>query len=206
MPARTMPGPTAAANRRSIRRAVLEERVLAGLKHRLMAPEAAAEAIRAYAEETNRLNRERRASGAGDRKELAAIEKKIAAMIAAIEDGGYVRGMSDRLRELEARQDELAEQLSSVPAALPDVHPNTAEMYRLKVARLAEALKHPEDRDEATTAIRGLIERIVLTPGDRWGRGARHAARRPRHHPRMDREGRREEQGRNLAARNVGLG
>ena len=46
-------------NRRSIRRVVLEERVLAGLKHRLMAPEAAAEAIRAYAEETNRLNRER---------------------------------------------------------------------------------------------------------------------------------------------------
>ena len=50
-------------NRRGIRRAVLEERVLAGLRDRLMAPEAAAEAMRAYAEETNRLNRERRASG-----------------------------------------------------------------------------------------------------------------------------------------------
>ena len=156
-------------NRRSIRRAVLEERVLAGLKHRLMAPEAAAEAMRAYAEENNRLSRERRASGAGDRKELAAIEKKIAAMIAAIEDGGYVRGMSDRLRELEARQDELAERLASAPAELPDVHPNVAEIYRLKVARLAEALNHPEDRDEAATAIRGLIERIVLSPGERWG-------------------------------------
>ena len=56
--------------------------MLAGLKHRLMAPEAAVEAIQAYAEETNRLNRERRASGARDRKELAAIEKKIATMIA----------------------------------------------------------------------------------------------------------------------------
>ena len=57
-----------------IRRAVLEERVLAGLKHRLMAPEAAPEAMRVYVEETNRLNRERRASGAGDKTELAAIE------------------------------------------------------------------------------------------------------------------------------------
>ncbi len=156
-------------NRRSIRRAVLEERVLAGLKHRLMAPEAAAEAIRAYAEETNRLNRERRASGAGDRKELAAVEKKIATMIAAIEDGGYVRGMSDRLRELEARQDELAERLASAPADFPDIHPNVAGIYRRKVARLADALKHPEDRDEAATAIRGLIERIVLSPGEKWG-------------------------------------
>ena len=63
----------------------------------------------AYAEETNRLNRERRASGAADRRELAGVEKKIATMIAVIEDGGYVRGMMDRLRELEARQDELRE-------------------------------------------------------------------------------------------------
>ena len=69
-----------------------------------MAPEAAAEAMRAYAEETNRINRERRASGAGDRKKLARVEKKIAAMIAVIEDGGYVLGMMDRLRELEARR------------------------------------------------------------------------------------------------------
>ena len=156
-------------NRRSVRRAVLEERVLAGLKHRLMAPEAAAEAIRAHAEETNRLNRERRASGAGDRKELAEIEKKIATMIAAIEDGGYVRGMSDRLRELETRQDELAERLAAAPADLPDIHPNIAGIYRRKVARLADALNHPDDRDEAATAIRGLIARIVLSPGEKWG-------------------------------------
>ena len=78
----------ACSNGRGIRRSVIEERVLSGLKHRLMAPEAAAEAMRAYAEETNRINRERRASGASDRKELAGVEKKIAAMIAVIEDGG----------------------------------------------------------------------------------------------------------------------
>ena len=47
-------------NSRTIRRPVLEQRLLAGLKDRLMAPEVAAEAMRAYAEETNRLNRERR--------------------------------------------------------------------------------------------------------------------------------------------------
>ena len=44
-----------------------------------------------------------------------------------------------------------------------------AEIYRRKVARLAEALERPEDRDEASSAIRGLIERIVLTPGEKWG-------------------------------------
>jgi site-specific DNA recombinase len=51
------------ANTRTIARVDLEQRVLAGLKDRMMAPEMAAEAMRAYAEETNRLNRERRAGG-----------------------------------------------------------------------------------------------------------------------------------------------
>ena len=107
--------------------------------------------------------------GASDRRELVAIGKKIASMISAIEDGGYVRGMSDRLRELEARQDELTALLAAVPADLPDIHPNVAAAYRRKVERLAEALKRPDERAEAADAIRGLIERIVLTPGEKWG-------------------------------------
>ena len=48
-----------------------EERVPADLKERLTAREVAAEAMKACAEETIRLNRERRASGATDRNELA---------------------------------------------------------------------------------------------------------------------------------------
>ena len=74
----------------------------------------------------------------------------------------------DRLRELEARPDELNERLAAAPADLPDIHPNIADVYRRKVARLAEALDHPEDRDAAAAAIRGLIERIVLTPSAKW--------------------------------------
>ena len=157
------------SNSRTIRRDEIEERVMAGLREKLMEPEAAAEAMKAYAEETNRLNRERRASGATDRKELADIEKKIATMLDVIEDGGYARGMMDRMRELEARQDEIAERLSSAPVDLPDIHPNIAIVYRRKVERLAEALADPRDRDEAADAIRGLIERIVLTPGEKRG-------------------------------------
>ena len=157
------------ANGRGIRRTVIEERVLSGFKHRLMAPEAAAEAMRAWAEETNRLNRERRASGESDRRELAEVRKKTAAMIAVIEDGGYVKGMVDRLRELEAREDALTERLAAVPVDLPDVHPRVAEIYRRKVERLADALDRPAEHDEAAAAIRGLIERIVLTPSASWG-------------------------------------
>ena len=57
----------ACSNGRGIRRAVIEERrVLSGLKDQLMAPEAAAGAMRARAEETNRrtATRRHRPSGA----------------------------------------------------------------------------------------------------------------------------------------------
>lgn len=57
-------------NGRTIARKKIEQRVLAGLKERLVSAEAVAEAIRAYAQETNRLNQERRAQGEQDRKAL----------------------------------------------------------------------------------------------------------------------------------------
>ncbi|MFC0243919.1 recombinase family protein [Falsochrobactrum ovis] len=49
-------------NSRTIPRTELEARVLTGLKERMMSPEMVGEAMRAYAEETNRLNRERRSN------------------------------------------------------------------------------------------------------------------------------------------------
>jgi hypothetical protein len=58
-----------------IDRTKLEERTLAGLKDRMMTPEVAEEAMHAYAEETNRFNRERRANSEGWRTELVKVEK-----------------------------------------------------------------------------------------------------------------------------------
>lgn len=156
-------------NSRTIAREALEARMLAGLRDRLMAPEIAAEAMRTYAEETNRLNRERRSSGAADHKALADIEKKLKEIVTAIEDGGYSRPLMARLHDLEAKQDELTERLSRAPVDIPDIHPNVAGIYRRKVERLAEALRQPQERDEAAEAIRGVIERITLTPGPKRG-------------------------------------
>ena len=59
--------------------------------------------------------------------------------------------------------------MEAAPIDAPDIHPNIAEIYRRKVERLAEALNHPAERDEAADAIRGLIERVTLTPGPKRG-------------------------------------
>jgi hypothetical protein len=45
-----------------------------------------------------------------------------------------------------------------------------AEVYRAKIAKLADALSDEHERTEAAEIIRGLIDRIVLTPKE--GRSA----------------------------------
>jgi site-specific DNA recombinase len=159
-------------NSRSITRELLEARMLDGLRARLMAPEIAAEAMRTYAEETNRLNRECRASGETDRRELDKLTRSMKEIVTLIEDGGGSRALVARLRELEVREDELKARLAHAPVEIPDLHPNVAGIYRRKVERLAEALRHPQERDVAAEAIRSLSSASPSRP-------ARSAARSP---------------------------
>lgn len=77
-----------------------------------------------------------------------------------------VYDLEDRVAVLRSQQADTA----ASPIAL---HPNIAETYRKKVARLAEALNQPTERDEAATALRALIDKVVLTPGTQ--RGEMHA-------------------------------
>ena len=41
-----------------------------------------------------------------------------------------------------------------------------ARIYREKVSGLAKAIHEPDSRSEATEALRGLVDAIVLTPDD----------------------------------------
>jgi hypothetical protein len=54
------------------------------------------------------------------------------------------------------------------------LHTNLPELYRSKIGRLAEALTAPETVTEAAETMRGLIDRIVLTPVDGELRGELH--------------------------------
>ena len=160
-------------NGRTIRRDEIEARVLAELKDKFVSSEAVAEAVRAYANETNRLNRHRRAQADADQKALPKIERAIAGIMTAIEDGLYQPAMKARMAELERERVEISARLAEARQDVPDVHPGMAEIYKRKVARLAETLGDPDTRLDASSAIRSLVGKIVLHPGD--GRGEVHA-------------------------------
>ena len=157
------------ANNRTITRDKIEARVLAGLKDRLVSSEAVAEAVRAYAAEMNRLNHDRRAQAESDHRALQKIERAVAGIMAAIEDGLYQPSMKARMDELERQKAEITQRLSEAPAHIPDMHPNIANVYRKNVARFTEALTDADGGREAAEALRSLIGEIVLTPGKKRG-------------------------------------
>jgi DNA invertase Pin-like site-specific DNA recombinase len=159
------------SNRRTVSRAVIEGRVLSGLKDKLLAPELVAEAVREYQAEWNRR------AAAGDRRraeleaELNDTLRRITQVMAAIEQGVVTATTKARLLELEAKHDACMQSLHAEKerALVPALHPGLAEAYRRKVAELESALNDPAIRLEAAGVLRGLIDAVVLYPGERRG-------------------------------------
>jgi len=153
------------ANAITIIRQEIEDRVLSGLKDKLMAPELVRTFVEEFQAEVNRLQAERQQAIAAKSTRLASVERKIAGILAAIEDGNYNRSLTERLGALEDEQDALTRELAQSPGEQTlRLHPRLAEVYADKVARLEEALNDPAIKTEAAEILRGLIDRIELNP------------------------------------------
>jgi len=153
------------SNDRTITRQKIEARVLGGLKDKLMAPELVAEFIRSYQAEINAAAKAAVARSGELKREAEAVERKMAGIMAAIEDGMYTPALKERMKGLEKRKAEIEGLLAGADAP-PNVrvHPNMAEVYRLKVAELEVALNDDSIKAEAGEILRSLIDRVVLTP------------------------------------------
>ena len=65
---------------------------------------------------------------------------------------------------LEAREDEIKVKLAASPEPKVYLAPNMAAIYRERIEGLHQALAVGGERDQAHEAVRGLIEKVVLTP------------------------------------------
>jgi hypothetical protein len=101
------------------------------------------------------------------KRTLSDIERKLAAIVRAIEDGAYNHTLKARLTALEHEKVQAEARLRAGKSApVLRLHTNLPELYRKKIGRLAEALNVSETATEAAEIMRGLIDRIVLTPVD----------------------------------------
>ena len=153
-------------NRLTMRRDVLEESVLAGIKSRLMHPDLVKEFIAEYYREFNRLAATRDAERQGAKRQLAKVEREIREMIDAIKSGIRSPTMAAELDTLEERKSALQKDMDGPPAPPVRLHPNLAEVYRQKVENLREALNDEGSRAEATAILRDLIDEVRLIPKD----------------------------------------
>jgi hypothetical protein len=154
----------ACANGRGIRREVLETLILDALRDRLMAPGRVAAFVEAFISEWNRALAETSAGRDDSVRELAKVERKLKGLIDAIADGFRAKGLHDQLDELETRREALTASLEAPAPTQPRLHPNLAQVYRDKVARLHEALQSGPGAPDALEKLRQIIERIILTP------------------------------------------
>jgi site-specific DNA recombinase len=72
--------------------------------------------------------------------------------------------VKDELNANAARREQLEAKLAITKEPSPLLHPEMARIYHTKVTELAKALQEPDSRSEATEALRGLVDAIVLTP------------------------------------------
>ena len=152
------------SNRKSIARKQVEDRVLTALSSHLMDPELFAVFCEEFIAETNRLRSNAGASFAAKEAELAQTKRALDRLVQALIDGAPAATVNAKMEELETKRTKLEAELANRSAPKPALHPNLAVLYRRKVSDLATALKTPEAQADAAQSLRGLIDKVVLTP------------------------------------------
>lgn len=153
------------SNSHVLKRQDIEALVLDGLKEKLIEPELVEAFIKEFNAEIARQGAERRTDRRHDEARLRDVEKRIEAIVYAIEQGVLTESTRERLLDLESQKKTLKEGLAKpAPAPYPALHPNLVGLYKRKVAALEDALADPEIRSEAGEILRGLVDRIEITP------------------------------------------
>ena len=119
-----------------------------------------------FTREVNRLRMEETASLSAAQAELARVKRDIERTIQAILDGVPGSTVKDKMGRLEARKDQLTDQLARAEQPPPLLHPGLALIYRERISSLSDALSRPDTRYEAAEAIRSLVSAIDLAPED----------------------------------------
>ena len=162
----TRKGRGSCRNTKTIKRQVIEHRVLSALKDRLLSQDAVDEAMRVISNELSVGHREILRRQLDLKRELNAVAGKIEGTMQSIERGAWTPSIGDRLKALEYRRDQIASELqrAEAPPPQPQLSPRGAQLYREKVANLETSLNDPATQHEAREALRSLIDKIVFVP------------------------------------------
>lgn len=160
-------------NTRTPHYADVEARVLTAISANLLHPDVIAEGARAW----QQAEAEARASAHRNRADLeralADADRRMARLVAQVEEGMPWSAVAARHAELDARVAEIRRQLDAAPPApVTILHPSAANLYRRAVENLTATLADPTDQPtaEAREAIRALVDDVTVKPCETRGK------------------------------------
>jgi len=153
-------------NNLRIKRTDLEEAILNGLRTYLMDDALLGEFCAEFTAHSNQIRMEQNSRVDGYKQELARIAKSNRRCIEAIKDGIPALTVKDEMIELNDRRQELEKLLEDTDETPPLLHPAMGEYYRKAVNELIAVLESKDHSTAAQTAIRTLIEKVVLMPNE----------------------------------------
>ena len=160
-------GPWACDLGRRPNAARLEARVLEALTTQLLHPDAIEAAVREYHRARGALARASARSRAELGRDIAETGRRMARLIAQVEEGAPWSAVAARHGELESRKAQLEAELERIEAPpVTTLHPNAARAYAEAVRSLADTLSRPLTAElaEAREKLRALVSRVVIHP------------------------------------------
>ena len=159
----------ACPNNRSITNDCFEDRVLSGLRERMLDPDLVSAFVTEYHAEYARRSKDQARQRSQFEKKVAEAKAKIGRLIAAVAEGGdEFPEIKEALTCARAERDRMQNALDELEAgAVIALHPRIAETYRRQVAELTTALTiDDETRLKTHSIIRRLIDQVIIRPSD----------------------------------------
>ena len=158
-------------NTKIIAAKTVEARVLAGIRAKLLTPQAMAEAVESLRQANVARRQATLSARAPMEKELASIERQIErAQLMCMEGAMEIEDLKARSLPLKARRSELQALLAEVDEpSVVTLHPSAASAYGQLAGRLHEALDG-DDGEEVRTEIRRLIDHVDFYPLEGLGK------------------------------------
>ncbi|MEM0909428.1 MAG: recombinase family protein [Pseudomonadota bacterium] len=151
-------------NRLTIKQEVLEQTVLGGLQRELMRSDRIQVFCDEYTKYSNQLRKARFVKINRFKSELEKLANDKENIIEAIKNGIPASEVKAPLEKIVERREQIEAFLNEQDETSVIMHPSMAERYKQEVMTLTASLNRDHAKTEASTLIRGLIDRIVLTP------------------------------------------
>ncbi len=154
--------------RKTINREVLEQRVLAGVVHELLSPEAISHLVQRYHAKAAEYEKHDRESVDALDKRIAAADRSISRLVAAIAEGAAdFTEIREALAARKADRESLIRQREELSAdRIVVMNPHVVEDYRRRVKSLSIVLDQATgvEQAEVKQRLRDLIEGVKVTP------------------------------------------